>query len=117
MKRVLLFSFFASLAAGISFAGQLDLIAIDTSSLAPGTAGFIDLAFNGGFPATATISNFSMSGGSLTPATIFTQGTVAGTLPGTVTLHEDNADYDEGIDKVALVLNDMARKPRRHHPC
>jgi hypothetical protein len=79
-------------------------VAVDTSSLAPGTAGFIDLAFNGGYPATAAITGYSQTGGSLSPGTIFTQGTVTGSLPGAVTLGDDNADYDEGITFGSSIL-------------
>jgi hypothetical protein len=84
------------LSASHAFADSF-LISIDASSLTPNTSGFIDLSFNGGFPATATITNFTNPGGSLDAGSLFTQGTVTGTLPGTVTLASDNADYDEGI--------------------
>lgn len=70
-------------------------ISIDTSSLPAGAMGFIDLAFNGGFPATATIDNFT--GATVNAATLFTQGTISGTLPGEVTIADDNTDYNEGI--------------------
>jgi hypothetical protein len=72
-------------------------VTVDASSLPPATSGFIDFAFNGGYAATATIANFSNAGGSLSPATLYTQGTVSGTLPGTVSMGDNNADYDEGI--------------------
>jgi len=97
MNRALLITVFAALAGGISHADSMDWITIDTSSLPHGTTGFIDFGFNGGFPATATISSFSMTGGSLDSSTVSTFGTVSGQLPGTVTLDDDNADYDEGI--------------------
>jgi hypothetical protein len=84
------------LAASHAFADSY-LISIDTSSLAPNTTGFLDFFFNGSFPATATITNFANPGGSLNPGSLFTQGTVMGALPGTVTLGANNADYDEGI--------------------
>jgi hypothetical protein len=71
-------------------------ISVDASSLPPATSGFIDFALNGGFPATATISNFSDPGGSLDAASIFLQD-ASGALPGTVTVGSNNGDYDEGI--------------------
>ncbi|HLK70145.1 MAG TPA: NF038129 family PEP-CTERM protein [Bryobacteraceae bacterium] len=91
------FAFILACCAAPSFAGSVFIITVDASSLSPGTTGFIDLAFNGGFPATAMIDNFSNAGGSLNAPSIFTQGTVTGTLPGEVSLGNDNADYDEGI--------------------
>jgi hypothetical protein len=72
-------------------------ISIDASSLPPATSGFIDFAFNGGYPATAVVSNFSNAGGLLNSGTITTFGTVSGTLPGMLTIGDDDADYDEGI--------------------
>lgn len=97
MKRVILLLSFGLLGTSPARASVMDLITVDTTSLAPATTGFIDLAFNGGFPATATIGGFSLTGGSLDLPTLFTQGTVSGVLPGTVTMSDDNADYDEGI--------------------
>jgi hypothetical protein len=78
------------------FGGTVYQISVNASSLPPGTNGFIDFALNGGFPATATISNFSNSGGSLNAGSIFLQN-ASGALPGTVTLSSNNSDYDEGI--------------------
>ncbi len=72
-------------------------ISVDASSLTHGTTGFIDLAFNGGYPATAVISNFSNIGGSLNATTLTTFGTISGTLPGVITMSDDAADYNEGI--------------------
>jgi hypothetical protein len=85
------------LLAATTQAGTLYQVTVDTSSLAASTTGFIDLAFNGGYPATATISGYGMTGGSLNAGTINTFGTISGTLPGTVMLNDDNADYDEGL--------------------
>jgi hypothetical protein len=78
------------------FAGAIYQITVDASSLPPGTSGFIDFALNGGFPATAAISNFSNLGGSLNASSIFLQD-AAGALPGAVTVGSNNGDYDEGI--------------------
>jgi hypothetical protein len=72
-------------------------ISVDASSLPHATTGFIDLAFNGGFPATAVISNFSNTGGLLDAGNITTFGTISGTLPGGVTMSDDDADYDQAI--------------------
>jgi hypothetical protein len=94
MKRLLILSL---LAAGAAAAGQLYTVSIDTTSLSSGTTGFLDLAFNGGFPATALISSFAIPGGSLDSSSLATQGTITGTLPGLVTMLDDNADYFEGI--------------------
>ena len=102
MKSIRLTSALLLLASAPLFADVFN-VAIDTSSLTPGTAGFIDLAFNGGFPATAAITGYSQTGGSLNPATISTQD-ATGTLPGAVTLGEDNADYDEGITFGSSIL-------------
>jgi hypothetical protein len=71
-------------------------ITVNASSLPPATSGFIDFTLNGGFTATAVISNFLNPGGSLNASTIFTQD-ASGALPGAVTLGSDNSDYDEGI--------------------
>ena len=71
-------------------------ITVDASSLPPATSGFIDFTLNGGFTATAVISNFSDPGGSLNAPSIFLED-AAGALPGTVTLGSVNSDYDEGI--------------------
>jgi hypothetical protein len=84
------------LLAGPCFASTFQ-VSVNAGSLPHGTTGFIDFAFNGGYPATAVISNFSNAGGSLNSGTIFTQGTVTGALPGSVTMGDDNTDYDEGI--------------------
>ncbi len=94
-----LFPFLLMLSAAPGYAAAIASysVSIDTRSLAPATNGFIDLTFNGGYPATAVIDNFMNVGGSLNPGTIFTQGTVTGSLPGMLTMKADNADYDEGI--------------------
>ena len=84
------------LLAGSCF-GTTYQVTINASSLPPATSGFIDFAFNGGYAATAVVSNFSNTGGSLSNVGLYTQGTVSGTLPGTVTLGANNADYDESI--------------------
>jgi hypothetical protein len=78
------------------FGSTVFKISVDASSLPPATSGFIDFTLNGGFPATATISNFSNPGGSLNAASIFLQD-ASGALPGAVTLGSNNSDYDEGI--------------------
>jgi|SRR5581483_10670057 len=91
MKRAIRLLSFSLLTASPSFAGAVRLITINSSSLPSGTSGSIDLAFNGGFPAIATIGNFSLTGGSLVSGSVTTQGTVSGTLPGTVTLQKDNS--------------------------
>ena len=93
MKYALLLSIFTAASQG----SPLFQVRVDTGSLAANTTGFIDLAFNGGYPATATISSYSMTGGSLNASSISTFGTVSGTLPGVVTLSDDNTDYDEGL--------------------
>ena len=85
------------LAAAPCFASQYAVTVDASSLLSPPTSGFIDFTFNGGFAATAVISNFLNPGGSLDAGSIFTQGTVSGTLPGSVIMGDDNADYDEGI--------------------
>jgi hypothetical protein len=97
MKIARLFCLLVLLATAPSFADALYDVSIDTSSLTPGTTGFIDFGFNGGFTATVAIENFSNPGGTLDSTTLSTSGTVSGTLPGTVTMGNDNADYDEGI--------------------
>jgi hypothetical protein len=79
-----------------AFASSVYNLTIDTTSLTPGTTGFIDLAFNGGYSAVAVIDDFSDGGGSLDATSISGQGTV-GTLPGEVQIGNDNADYDEAI--------------------
>jgi hypothetical protein len=84
------------LLAGSCF-GTSYQVTINASSLPPATSGFIDFAFNGGYAATAVVSNFSNAGGSLSNVGLYTQGTVSGTLPGAVTLADNNADYDESI--------------------
>lgn len=89
-----LFLLFA-LAAAPGVADTMYQVSVNTSSLSAGAMGFIDLAFNGGFPATATIDNFT--GATVNGATLFTQGTISGTLPGVVTIGDDNADYNEGV--------------------
>jgi len=84
-----------ALATAPGLADSMYEISIDTSSLPAGALGFIDLSFNGGFPATATIDNFT--GATVNGAMLFTQGTISGTLPGEVSIGDDNADYNEGI--------------------
>ncbi len=66
-----------------------------------GTSGFLNLQFNPGGgdarPATATVTNFSTTGGSL--GSVFPSlGAVTGTLPGTVTLNNTTQlnDYFQG---------------------
>jgi hypothetical protein len=71
-------------------------ISVDASSLPPATSGFIDFTLNGGFSSTAVISNYSDPGGSLNAGTIFLQD-ASGALPGTVTLGNNNSDYNEAI--------------------
>ncbi len=97
MKRAILSSAFLLVAACAAHADVMELVTVNTSSLPTGTTGFIDLAFNGGYPATAAVSGFSMGGGSLDSSSITTQGTVSGSLPATVSMLDDNSDYDEGI--------------------
>jgi hypothetical protein len=97
MRLAKLFPLLTILTAAPCFANRY-LLTIDASSLvSPPTTGFIDFAFNGGYPATAVVSNFLNPGGSLDFGSIFTQGTVSGTLPGSITMGDDNADYDEGL--------------------
>jgi len=84
-----------ALATAPALADAMYEISIDTSSLPSGALGFIDLSFNGGFPATATVDNFT--GATVDGTTLFTQGTISGTLPGEVSIGDDNADYNEGI--------------------
>ena len=97
MKPTKILPLLLLLTAAPSFAASVFNISVNAGSLTSGTTGFIDLAFNGGYPATAVISGFTDPGGSLTPASITTTGTTFGTLPGTVTLGDNDADYDEGI--------------------
>lgn len=97
MKSLRLAMMILSAAAVPAWGSTVYAVSIDASSLAANTSGFIDLAFNGGFPATAAVSGFSNAGGSLNAGSITTQGTVTGTLPGTVTLDNGNTDYDEGL--------------------
>jgi hypothetical protein len=78
------------------FAGPVFQISVNASSLPHATSGFIDFTLNDGFPATATVSNFSDPGGSFNAASIFLQN-ASGALPGAVTLSSNNSDYDEGI--------------------
>ena len=96
MKPARLFSIFLVLAAAPSCAGTLYSVSIDTSSLTAGTTGFIDFTFDGGFPATASIYNFS-PGAALDSSTLQTLGTITGTLPGEVDMSNDDSDYFEGI--------------------
>jgi hypothetical protein len=71
-------------------------VTIDTSSVT-GVSGFLDMEYNGGFPSTASVSNFTADPATtLSPAGITTQGAV-GTLPGLVTMNNNNTDYDEGL--------------------
>ena len=67
--RLAIFS--SILLAAPCFGSAVFQISIDASSLPPATSGFIDFTLNGGFPATATISNFSDPGGSLAPEASF----------------------------------------------
>ena len=85
------------LAAAPCFASNIYQVTVNASSLPANTSGFIDFGFNGGLSATAVISNFSAPGTALNAGSISTFGTVAGSLPGTVTMGDDNADYDEGL--------------------
>jgi hypothetical protein len=78
------------------FGSAVFQVSVNASSLPPATSGFIDFTMNGGFPATATISNFSNPGGSLNAGSIFLQN-ASGALPGTVTLSSNNSNYDQGI--------------------
>ncbi len=94
------------LAAVPCFATTLDIV-IDSSSLSPSTSGFIDFYFDGGYPATAVISNFSDAGGTLNSTSITTSGTVSGTLPGDVVMNENGSDYDEGITFGPLISFDL----------
>jgi hypothetical protein len=92
--RLAIFS--SILLAAPCFGSAVFQISVDASSLPPATSGFIDFTLNGGFAATATISNFSNPGGSLDASSIFLQD-ASGALPGAVTLGSNNSDYDEGI--------------------
>lgn len=107
MRLLQLFPVFLLLGSVSAFAGTVYDISVDTRSLPGGTSGFIDLAFNGGFPATATISNFSAPGASLAPATIFTQD-ATGALPAIVTMDENNSDYDEGLTFASSIVFDLS---------
>jgi hypothetical protein len=81
-------------------AGAVEAITINTSSLPAATHGFLDLLFNaGGAPfqaATVSVMGFTTNG-TLNAASISTSGTVSGTLPSTVAINNDNAEYFEGI--------------------
>ena len=108
MRLAKLYSLLTILTAAPCFSNQY-VLTIDASSLlSPPTTGFIDFAFNGGYPATAVVSNFLNPGGSLNAASIFTQGTVSGTLPGSITMGDDNADYDEGIGFGSSISFDLS---------
>jgi hypothetical protein len=91
--RLVIFSFI--LMAAPCFADTFK-ISVDASSLPPSTSGFIDFTLNGGFSATATISDFSNPGGALDDSSIFLQD-ASGALPAHVILGSNNSDYDEGI--------------------
>jgi len=95
MKRTILILLALAVCTAPAVASGLYLITVDTTSLAPGTTGFIDLAFVGGGPVEATIADFLVTGGSLSGSPSI-QGAI-GTLPDTVTMPADNADYFEGI--------------------
>jgi len=77
-----------------SFGATTFSVSIDTSSL-NGAGDFMDLNFNGGFPATATIDNFT--GAALNGGSLQTFGTITGTLPAEVVMSDDGADYFEGL--------------------
>jgi hypothetical protein len=96
------------LAAAPCFASRY-VLTVDTGSLlSPPTTGFIDFTFNGGYPGTAVVSNFVNPGGTLDAGSIFTQGTVSGTLPGSITMGDDNADYDEGLGFGSSISFDLS---------
>lgn len=75
---------------------------VSVANLPVGTSGFLNLQFNPGGAdaqqATATVTDFSMTGGSLAP-TADTMGAVAGTLPGPVIFNNTMQlnDYFQGI--------------------
>src|ERR1700749_2399984 len=72
-------------------------ITVDASSLTPGTQGFIDLAFNGGYPATAAFGNFPKGGGFFSLPSLTPQGLVTGTLPVEGTMAYSNVVYDKAL--------------------
>jgi hypothetical protein len=95
------------LAAIPCFATTLGIVIDSSSLLSPPTSGYIDFLFNGGYPATAVISNFSIAGGSLDSGSVTGYGTVTGTLPGDVVMHDDNANYDQGLTFGSSIAFDL----------
>ena len=89
-KLITLLFLAASLQAASVFS-----VAINTSSLPAATPGYLDFLFNGGGPASASITRFATNG-ILNPASISTTA-ATGTLPGAVSLSNSNAEYLEGI--------------------
>jgi hypothetical protein len=83
------------LLAASSQAASVFSVSINTSSLPTATAGYLDFLFNGVDPATASIAGFTTNG-TLMPASISSTA-ASGTLPGTVSLSNSNAEYLEGI--------------------
>jgi hypothetical protein len=88
---------FLLLTAAALPAASINNITINTSTIS-GTAGYLDFLFNGGAPpfdaASAVISGFSTNG-TLNSSGLSTSGTVTGTLPGTSSLANNNAEYLE----------------------
>jgi hypothetical protein len=103
--RSLFFFLFASLAS----ASTIYQISVDTTSVS-GNAGSIYMQFNPGpgtvAPATASILNFGLTGGTLAAAPDPPNGGVSGTLPGTVTMANSSAlnDYFHTLTYGAQLL-------------
>src|SRR5882757_1293669 len=70
-------------------------VSINTSSIPAATPGYLDFLFNGGDPATASITGFTTNG-TLNAASV-SRTAASGTLPGAVSLSNSNAEYLEGI--------------------
>ena len=89
-KLITLLFLAASLQAASVFS-----VSINTSSLPAATPGYLDFLFNGGDPASASITGFTTNG-TLNAASV-SRTASSGTLPGAVSLSNSNAEYLEGI--------------------
>ena len=91
MSKLIAFLFLAA----SSQAASVFSVSINTSSLPAATPGYLDFLFNGGDPATASITGFTTNG-TLNPASV-SRTAASGTLPAAVSLSNSNAEYLEGI--------------------
>jgi hypothetical protein len=102
MKKLhlLLIAVFTTLTVPAFGASQLELVTVNTSSLPAATTGYLDFLFNGGGTsfqsATASLTGFATNG-TLAASSLSTSGTVMGSLPGTVSMANNNAEYLERI--------------------